>query len=71
MGLRDFTPAPGRRAEAIAKAAHFDSANLRESSQVAAVLIGAGFVDVVEYSLPKLRRFPFGQGGAAGSKPSP
>lgn len=70
MCVSDFTPASGARAEASARAAHFPLANLRETAVVAQALRAAGFDDVIEYPMPKVRRFPFGDGGAAGTRPS-
>lgn len=70
MCVNDLTPASGPRAEVTAKAAHFPIENLREPCVVARVVTAHGFVDVVEYGMPKVRRFPFGDGGAAGSRPS-
>jgi hypothetical protein len=70
MCVNDLTPASGRRATATAGAGRFSLDNLRDTDAVAERLKAQGFVAVAEYAMPKVRRFPFGDGGAAGSKPS-
>lgn len=70
MCVSDFTPAKGWRAETTAKASGFPLGNLREPGNMADTMRSLGFVDVAEYGMPKVRRFPFGDGGAAGSRPT-
>lgn len=69
MCVGDFTPASGPRVRATARTAHFPLSNLRETHVMARALTSQGYTQVVEYTLPKLRRLPFGDGGAAGTRP--